>query len=319
METTLHTDLTTMNERLDNGVQISVSMNRGRVSQSCLNFIASGETGVVLSSGVSTQQQQQQPQLAPTKTLSQDQIQVDQLPCSVLHQRPPSSSHKKLRIDMFVNQNSILWNRIEGYERTCNELNQKKNDLQERNCINGKEIDDYQASNYVLEQEYNTLAKDSQNKSVQSKSLSQQFLSLQDLNTKLKETSSQAQMFIRSITLKKQDQQFELINNSSVIQNESLPNSKLQEEYQQQMSLEQLQKQQGTMTNDYQKWVKKVTSQKKQNMKKVNDKRNNHTSISSPMLAPDPASTTQYARTVSQQQQQQQQQLHAYQSINHKK
>jgi hypothetical protein len=104
-----------------------------------------------------------------------------------------------------------------------------------------------------------------------------------------------------------------------VIQNESLPNSKLQEEYQQQMSLEQLQKQQGTMTNDYQKWVKKVTSQKKQNMKKVNDKRNNHTSISSPMLAPDPASTTQYARTVSQQQQQQQQQLHAYQSINHKK
>jgi hypothetical protein len=133
-----------MNERIGYGVQIGVPMNRGnsisQVRQSYLNCtngehdMTNGATGAISSSNVSTQpHQQQKMESTPTITVSQSQIQLNQFSCPVLHQRPPrtSSSQEASLVDMFVNQNSILWKRIEGYERRCYDLNQTKKDLQE--------------------------------------------------------------------------------------------------------------------------------------------------------------------------------------------
>ncbi|OEU08019.1 hypothetical protein FRACYDRAFT_250239 [Fragilariopsis cylindrus CCMP1102] len=211
-----------------------------------------------------------------------------------------SSKEASMGVDWFVNQNSILWERIRGYERKINVLNQTKKDLQQQYCIDEKKLDNQKKDNYELEQQYNTLAKDSRNKSEQSKNLSQLFLLLQDTHTRLKQTSSRIQMFIRSIPLENQEQQIQ--GNVLVVQSKLSPNSKQQEEYQQPISLLHLREPPGTMNNCQNKWVEKITSQQKLNMKKGNGKMKDHIAISSPMLVPPPASATQNAITDSQQQ-----------------
>ena len=64
-------------------------------------------------------------------------------------------------VDWFVNQNSILWERIRGYERKLNDLNQTKKDLQQQYFIDEKKLDKHKKDNDELEQQCNTLAKDS--------------------------------------------------------------------------------------------------------------------------------------------------------------
>ena len=208
-----------------------------------------------------------------------------------------SSQEASMGVDWFVNQNSILWERIRGYERKLNDLNQTKKDLQQQYFIDEKKLDNQKKDNYELEQQYNTLAKDSRNKSEQSKNLSQLFLLLQDTHTRLKQTSSRIQMFIRSIPLENQEQQIQ--DNVLLVQRKVLPNSKQQEEYQQQ-----IREQPGTMNNCQNKWVEKIIGQQKLNMKEGNGKVKHHIAISSPMLMPAPAPATQNAITDSQQQQQ---------------
>ena len=103
-------------------------------------------------------------------------------------------------------------------------------------------------------------------------------------------------MFIRSIPLENQGQQIQ--DNVLVVQRKLSPNSKQQEEYQQQ-----IREQPGTMKNCQNKWVEKIEGQQKLNMKEGNGKVKHHIAISSPMLMPAPAPATQNARTDSQQQQ----------------
>jgi virulence-associated protein VapD len=111
----------------------------------------------------------------------------------VLHERPPmaSSSREALMVEMFGNQNTILWKRIDRFEQTINELTQTKQFLHAHNSIHKKRLDNCREQYHELEQQYYiTLTKDSQNKSERSKSLSDELALLQDINSKLEKAGS---------------------------------------------------------------------------------------------------------------------------------
>jgi hypothetical protein len=102
----------------------------------------------------------------------------------VLLERVPmrtSSRDESLMVEMFVNQNAILWKHIERYEQKISEFDQANKQY----LINEKRLDNYKEQTFELEQQCKTLMKDSQKKNEETKNLSQGLILTQNNNSKL--------------------------------------------------------------------------------------------------------------------------------------
>jgi hypothetical protein len=199
-----------MNKDTGNVNQVGVIMKRANaILKNATGAGANNGAAIEISGGViSTQQQPMHPTPLPTQKSSmalaeaeaQSNVQMQQLRVKVLHEQTPM-----ILVDMLVDQNLILWKRIEEYEQKLNASNnQTKKDLHEQKSKHDFSLDKYKEQNFQLEQQCITLEEDSQKKCEEIKSLSQRLILVHDINSKLESALSQAGMSIRSVQVENQ-------------------------------------------------------------------------------------------------------------------
>ena len=204
------------------------------------------------------------PTYTPSMTVAQARAhsQIDQFQGKVLRERPPiiSSSQEESMIDKYVDQNALLWKRIEGYEQKIEELNQTNNDLQKQYRVHAKRLDNYNQQNLELKQQYDTLTKESRKRSDQGRSLSSQLVMLQFANSNLASTLDQAGMSISYIHTNNRKQQImeEVKNRQTIVdvkqkrlvkQQDSLLDSIIPQDCNEKMNYKQFRSQQGSMNH----------------------------------------------------------------------